>query len=96
MYDKIRIETIGEQGIFHKLYINDVEIHGVRSLQLNIDVVSIPTLKLELNALNNNFNDLLASYAPKIIDDGKRNTIDNPVDLDKEKIKENILTKINL
>lgn len=53
-YSKIEIKSINEEGtIFTELYIDGHKIDGVRRFTLNQEVGnSIPTLTIDLNALN--------------------------------------------
>jgi len=50
---KIRITGEDENGCIHHVFVDDVELHGVYGVALEIDVHSVPTLTLKVRAENN-------------------------------------------
>lgn len=51
-HPKLHIET---DGTYAKISINGTEIHDVRSYEIRHDACNIPILRLEINALNLDF-----------------------------------------
>lgn len=51
-YPNVRIETDATNGICSRIYIDGHEIEGVRGYKLEHDACGMPTLTLNLNALD--------------------------------------------